>query len=412
MSRMGRTLNHGATLLPLVISTLGALTLVLSGGGHQVAATGMAFHPVAQRSHSHQNITEGESGVRCTHIHRHCLTDIPCIKEKCVCPEGFKGNGEFECIENANFLCVVSADPHVFAFGGARSDVDLPCRYRLTRFVTDHRTAATPHAYCSVEVYATNELNLGQYYVRSVHISLGITDSGQQVHEQFEIKKFGVSDDQIFQFLSNVNKTRTLWGFSLHETINGVDVFPTFDKDNNFAVLWVPECGTRIKYRAYDRTRHRQPLLPGVSIMAPSDMSFVTGYGHYPHSLCGTDKDDRQLYNRRAKELGLRNRDEAVIFDILSEMAPQQGNPKELECVAAMQAFKNSQNKVADVRFCAPILTNTKTRKCVVKGGPQPIEAFTICLNFRQFGLPADCNALNDIRAACGDRWKGPAFSC
>ena len=68
----------------------------------------------------------------------------------------------------------------------------------ICRFVTGHRTAATPHAFCSVEVFATNEINMGRYYVRSVHISLGITDNGQQVHHQFEVRKYGVSDDQIF----------------------------------------------------------------------------------------------------------------------------------------------------------------------------------------------------------------------
>ena len=73
-----------------------------------------------------------------------------------------------------------------------------------------------------------------------------------------------------------MTKTRTLWGTSQYENVNGVNVFPTFDDDNNFAVMIVPECGIRIKYRAYVPRRHRQRLLPGISIMAPQD-SKVTG---------------------------------------------------------------------------------------------------------------------------------------
>ena len=67
-----------------------------------------------------------------------------------------------------------------------------------SRFVTDHRTAANPNAFCSVEVFATNELNKGRYYVRSVDIALGITDSGAQLFQMFDIKKYGVTDDSIF----------------------------------------------------------------------------------------------------------------------------------------------------------------------------------------------------------------------
>jgi hypothetical protein len=50
-----------------------------------------------------------------------------------------------------------------------------------------------------VEVYATNELYRGNYLVRSVHISIGVTNNGQQVHHQFEVRKYGVSDDQIYK---------------------------------------------------------------------------------------------------------------------------------------------------------------------------------------------------------------------
>ena len=39
----------------------------------------------------------------------------------------------FFTLPTANLLCMVSADPHLHAYGGAHVDVDLPCHYRLTR---------------------------------------------------------------------------------------------------------------------------------------------------------------------------------------------------------------------------------------------------------------------------------------
>ena len=74
-----------------------------------------------------------------------------------------------------------------------------------------------------------------------------------------------------FQFLSNTTKIKTVWGNGHYENVLGVDIIPTFDEKNNFAVLEVPQCDTRIKFRAYDKTQRRQQLLPGVTVMAPND---------------------------------------------------------------------------------------------------------------------------------------------
>jgi hypothetical protein len=42
----------------------------------------------------------------------------------------------------------------------------------------------------------------------------------------------------LFQFLSDTTREQALWGSSpVDETIQGVYVITTFDKDNNFAVL-------------------------------------------------------------------------------------------------------------------------------------------------------------------------------
>ncbi|XP_070196045.1 uncharacterized protein [Littorina saxatilis] len=363
---------------------------------------------------THDNITKGDSGVSCTKIGRRCLTGIDCVDKECVCPPGQKGNGEIECVDNENFLCTVSADPHLHSYGLSRTDVDLPCRYRLTRYLTEHRTAATSESRCTVEVYVTNELNMGQYYVRSVSISLSAQDSGEQVHHEFEVRKFGVSEDQIFNYQSNVTRTQSVWGSATHETVNGVDVYPTFDEENNFAVLWVPECATRIKYRAYDRSQHRQHQLPGISIMAPPDSKFLPTFGNYPHSLCGTFTDNETLYADRATGLGLFNKDLGVIYDILTEKASQNDNPARQNCETAMDTFETSADKTRDLNACGDILIRRKVRKCTVDDkGVQPIEAFISCLKYKQStASTSDCSLLVALINDCDKQWRGPPVVC
>lgn len=71
------------------------------------------------------------------------------------------------------------------------------------------------------------------------------------------------------QYLARIVKRDSIWGSS-NGVIPGLDVDPSFDDVNNFAVLDVKQCDTRIKYRAYDRKRPLQSQLPGLSIQTPS----------------------------------------------------------------------------------------------------------------------------------------------
>ncbi|KAK7485308.1 hypothetical protein BaRGS_00023407, partial [Batillaria attramentaria] len=358
-------------------------------------------------------------------------------------------------------LCAVSADPHVRSYQEARADVNLPCQYRLTRFLTDFPTSSARFSYCSVEVYVSNVLHKDHYYVHSVHIIVGVTDLGKQVHNHFELRKYGVSDDQIYEakvgslttklkrsvgqcgatkdravrsvgqgrarfkelvvrltvgnmtssaeetYMTNMTKVRTVWGFSDHDSINGVDIFPTYDSDNNFAVLTVPMCDVRIKYRAFDRNSEHQHLLPGITVMAPPHSQFVPEYGDYPASLCGQFSDTSSLYEDRARLLGLKSADLAVIYDVLKQQAPQTNNPMGSQCEAAMDAFAMSSNKAADMNSCGPILTVKSTRRCVVDQELQPIVVFTACLRYRKNRNPLDCQLLKAIRERCGHRmWQ------
>ncbi|KAK7485355.1 hypothetical protein BaRGS_00023454, partial [Batillaria attramentaria] len=107
--------------------------------------------------------------------------------------------------------------------------------------------------------------------------------------------------------------------------LDGIVIEPTYDAVNNFAMLEIRHCETRIKFRAFDPTRPKhQRQLPGVTIQAPQDALFPGhAEGFYPQSACGTPADGRLLYRNRAEELGLVDDDTAIIYDILTEKPEQ-----------------------------------------------------------------------------------------
>ena len=71
------------------------------------------------------------------------------------------------------------------------------------------------------------------------------------------------------QYQARVVHRDVIWGSS-NGKVDGVTIIPSFDEVNNFATLEIPDCETRIKYRAFDRFRAKhQKQLPGLTIQAP-----------------------------------------------------------------------------------------------------------------------------------------------
>nr|KAG5698365.1 hypothetical protein BaRGS_010951 [Batillaria attramentaria] len=91
--------------------------------------------------------------------------------------------------------------------------------------------------------------------------------------------------------------------------LDGIVIKPTYDAVNNFAMLEIPHCDTRIKFRAFDPTRPKhQRQLPGVTIQAPQH----------------ADVSQMKSWWNRAEELGLVDDDTAIIYDILTEKPEQE----------------------------------------------------------------------------------------
>lgn len=67
-------------------------------------------------------------------------------------------------------------------------------------------------------------------------------------------------------FFSNKGQL-TPWGSTVHDTWNGVNIFCTFDFENNFAILEVKECDVRFKFRPHNSTVSALiTQIPGITI--------------------------------------------------------------------------------------------------------------------------------------------------
>ncbi|KAK7492107.1 hypothetical protein BaRGS_00016581, partial [Batillaria attramentaria] len=104
------------------------------------------------------------------------------------------------------------------------------------------------------------------------------------------------------------------WGEGAHWTWRGVSVSCAFDKINNFAVLTIPKCSTRIKYRPYSGTdvikQERPEQLPAVTIQWDPESD---------KGLCGTPDNGHGLWRFTKAKLKVPTQAEAALYTILTQ---------------------------------------------------------------------------------------------
>ncbi|KAK7508450.1 hypothetical protein BaRGS_00000016, partial [Batillaria attramentaria] len=322
----------------------------------------------------------------CTKLGRLCIKEADCVDKNCVCPE--QGSGEFACADDEDFLCEVTADPHVNAYGHARGSLFWPCRYRLTRFVTPLEGGVPGWSSCSFEVFGVNWVNQrGRYYARAVEISLAIGDMAQQVFIQQDIVKFDINYLGIADSLGH----NAPWGSGPNPDVwNDIEIICTFDDEDMFAILDIPRCNVQIKFRPHnpDDEPGPQRKVPGISIETGQNTGFGFGW-----SLCGEtllQGDGPDLYSKRAEELGLDNVNQVLLFEALSQELDQVALvstaenliPDPVQCTNSIELFNNCGGgvgpKVEAIRCCHKILKRKKTVKCL--GKDNVLQAFNDCL--------------------------------
>nr|KAG5714349.1 hypothetical protein BaRGS_018566 [Batillaria attramentaria] len=275
--------------------------------------------------------------------------------------------------------------------------------YRLTRIVTPlDRGSEASH--CSFEVFAINWISdKGRYYVKAVEIALAIGDFWQQVFTQHDVVKFDVGPDG---FIDTENHLAP-WGTPPDPFVwNLIQIQCSFDLDENIAILDVPQCDVKIKFRPYNPADEpgAQLRVPGISIEVGQNTGFgEVEEGRFGSSLCGetlVQGDDHKLYLDRAKLLFNTDKsvDQALLYEALRQgieqknLVPAAGQliHNEGHCNESVRLFNNLCDslleRIGAINACHRILKRKKTVRSL--GSDNALKAFNLCLQ-----AYCDCDA-------------------
>ncbi|XP_070194831.1 uncharacterized protein [Littorina saxatilis] len=349
---------------------------------------------------------EAVFGDNCTTEGKHCIKTANCVDSQCVCPENYKGNGLIACVKKNEFLCEASLDPFIVAFGGMKSILTLPCRYRLTNFFVPYDNGN--FQFCSIEVFAQTSVTVyGAYYQKGVDVNIAIGNFNKQDEiVSLDVKKLKVVDDDIVRFIMFGDHSQdSPWGKGMTENWNGLDLFHYYDPIDNFAVL--DGCGAAIKFRPYNFSMDDpvQKFKPGIAIQAPANATFPSTMGGLP-SLCASPYDNPEIFDELKKARKLLNTDAAFIYNVLllgiNQTASTRGD-YHVGCTNSISTFQTCMDREAAVNFCCRILYNVRIMKCLMEKEINMMDTFLKCLEYK---CKNACDAFVTILAPCSRKYK------
>ncbi|KAK0045282.1 capsule gland specific secretory protein [Biomphalaria pfeifferi] len=234
-----------------------------------------------------ERITTGLAGVVCEEGFRKCSKGpATCINEKCQCPEGYNGKGNFICFPKGYYHLSILSDPYYHTLTGDAAHMYFPCRYPVAHFITYYQSKVD--STCHVQIHAFNKLVRGKYYIHGFDVALSITDytHGKRSTSAISYRKTGSACNGRYTYIGKGSlgyRPDGPWDkfyepLSLdlrHEIVR-----LRHDPVNNFAYLEVKSCGFRIDFRAYDRCSGvQQSQVPGlaVSVKENAVKSWLTG---------------------------------------------------------------------------------------------------------------------------------------
>ncbi|PVD30901.1 hypothetical protein C0Q70_10176 [Pomacea canaliculata] len=327
-------------------------------------------------------MSEGEIERMRTHTHIHALT----LRERATAREDIVKTSTAVTIPDEH-VCQVTADPRDYAFEGGRARIYIPCKYRLTKFMTTFRNSQSKMRFCEFEAFSFGKIVDGHNFVGGLEVKVFVYDSETQQAYQRDFLKFEIDSAGI---ASEGHRLR--WGSSQSASIfHGVGIVCKFDIEEKFAILDVKDCGVRFKFRSYNprNPANKQHLMPGLSIKVPATAIFTTNEKteSFPNVLCGrpSPQDDSEIFNRELVRLKLDKRHQVMLYTILEQRLNQTliANQSQLlpygnDCRNSFQLFKTCRHKSLAVRACSGVVKNTKTVRCL---GTMVMAIFNHCLS-------------------------------
>ncbi|XP_076462456.1 uncharacterized protein LOC143294835 [Babylonia areolata] len=354
---------------------------------------------------------------QCTRAGRFCVWAAKCdeIRQKCVCPHGFKGDGLLDCVDKDYGHCEITRDPRIMQFSRSRGSLYLPCRHNLAKFLVGNA-----HKAMQFHVFGTSELvSFGRYFENEVEVQLVLGkvlfQGGQEVFVEeeeegnaiyFRINENGTSrtTDENGWLANGADWVHTPWGHDLDLDFAGVLVTVTFDEDN-IMTLAVAEFDTRVKFRPYTRGERPQKRIPGVSITSPPFASFADPKCQFPHVLCATPDDARNHMKAPAKSLGL-SINQYLMYVMLKNAPQQLRGPYKVQCSLVCSLFKTKcpeERRALAVKTCFPLLSRAKLLACVLAIPTRytPMDLFQMCVHHVCQRHYSSCESVHKFTKSC-----------
>lgn len=99
-------------------------------------------------------------------------------------------------------VCQVTADPRDYAFEGGRARIYIPCKYRLTKFMTTFRNSQSKMRFCEFEAFSFGKIVDGHNFVGGLEVKVFVYDSETQQAYQRDFLKFEI-DSVSYEIISN-----------------------------------------------------------------------------------------------------------------------------------------------------------------------------------------------------------------
>ncbi|XP_076441328.1 uncharacterized protein LOC143280531 [Babylonia areolata] len=213
----------------------------------------------------------------------------------------------------------------------------------------------------------------------------------------------GIAEDDIYKYLVSADHSTSPLGGSVHENWNGISVECYFDPEDNFAVVWVPECRTSVYFRPYNYSRDNpvQAFKPGIVIQAPDTATVPRRVGGFPGSLCARPQDDPDIFTDLVRSHRLRGPSTALTYEMLIVRVDQSGGEYDLECSLAQEVISHCYNREEAINACNRIFTHKPTFSCLVKYGVNVMLTFTDCLLYFCFGEAEPCRVFTTNLNKC-----------
>ncbi|XP_055872264.1 uncharacterized protein LOC106075022 [Biomphalaria glabrata] len=305
-----------------------------------------------------ETTTKGNSGPACGKTRR-CLKEATCDRRKrlCMCPKGYRGNGNMGCVKEENLAIFLQGDPNLNNLYSELLPLQTPCPYRLVKYTTPDSNR--------VEVYAQNDLYFGgKYYAKSVEVRFFI--KRQEAFQTYSILIEGLAENGVYKFQEwRKSENDVFWKTPVDdiETVGSFKIVTTYDTVNNQAHIDAADgFGLKVLFRPAEVTTEYQSQIPGIVVDISDSIKLQIHFSE--NELSSTPEGPSVVETAAKNKVSLSN---WVIYTTMNNI--KRVEPEGSTCDKMYNDFKHECNsrltRLASVKACSALYTDEPFLKCL-----------------------------------------------